>query len=78
MPYRTLDDRIDGVVITFADITVSKKLETQLREKQTALEKLIGQHNVKSENGKNDAPPKSRKPKRGSGGSPGKKPPAKT
>ena len=27
MPYRTLDDRIDGVVITFADITVAKNLE---------------------------------------------------
>ena len=30
-PYRTLDDRIDGVVITFADITASKTLETKLR-----------------------------------------------
>ncbi|MEJ0090024.1 MAG: PAS domain-containing protein [Limisphaerales bacterium] len=29
MPYRTLDDRIDGVVITFANITVSKTLETK-------------------------------------------------
>jgi two-component system CheB/CheR fusion protein len=25
MPYRTLDDRIDGLVITFTDITASKK-----------------------------------------------------
>ncbi|HUD47427.1 MAG TPA: chemotaxis protein CheB, partial [Candidatus Baltobacteraceae bacterium] len=39
MPYRTLDDRIDGVVITFADITAAKKLEAQLREKQELLEK---------------------------------------
>lgn len=31
MPYRTLDDRIDGVVITFADITVAKALEAKLR-----------------------------------------------
>ena len=31
MPYRTLDNRIDGVVITFADITVAKKLEAALR-----------------------------------------------
>ena len=31
MPYRTVDDRIDGVVITFADITVSKTLEAKLR-----------------------------------------------
>ncbi len=32
MPYRTMDNRIDGVVITFADITVAKKLEARLRE----------------------------------------------
>ena len=31
MPYRTMDDRIDGVVITFADITASKTLEARLR-----------------------------------------------
>jgi two-component system CheB/CheR fusion protein len=31
MPYRTIDNRIDGVVITFADITVAKKLEAELR-----------------------------------------------
>jgi two-component system CheB/CheR fusion protein len=31
MPYRTLDNRIDGVVITFTDITESKKLEAELR-----------------------------------------------
>jgi two-component system CheB/CheR fusion protein len=30
MPYRTLDDRIDGLVITFTDITVSKKAEETL------------------------------------------------
>ena len=36
MPYRTLDDRIDGVVITFADITTAKTLEAQLREKHAA------------------------------------------
>jgi two-component system CheB/CheR fusion protein len=34
MPYRTLDDRIDGVVITFADITAAKKLEASLRGAQ--------------------------------------------
>lgn len=31
MPYRTIDDRIDGVVITFADITAAKTLEAELR-----------------------------------------------
>ncbi|MBI5521524.1 MAG: PAS domain-containing protein [Desulfarculus sp.] len=31
MPYRTLDNVIDGVVMTFADITVAKELEAKLR-----------------------------------------------
>jgi two-component system CheB/CheR fusion protein len=31
LPYRTLENMIDGVVITFTDITVSKKLEAELR-----------------------------------------------
>jgi two-component system CheB/CheR fusion protein len=39
MPYRTMDDRIDGVVITFANITVSKTLEGKLRDKHAVLEK---------------------------------------
>ncbi|HLP02812.1 MAG TPA: chemotaxis protein CheB [Opitutaceae bacterium] len=33
MPYRTIENRIDGVVITFSDITTSKQLEAELREK---------------------------------------------
>jgi two-component system CheB/CheR fusion protein len=32
MPYRTLDDHIDGLVITFTDITESKKLEVELKK----------------------------------------------
>jgi two-component system, chemotaxis family, CheB/CheR fusion protein len=32
MPYRTLDDRIDGLVITFSDISESKKLESELKK----------------------------------------------
>ncbi|HEU4382878.1 MAG TPA: chemotaxis protein CheB [Anaeromyxobacteraceae bacterium] len=32
MPYRTMDDVIEGVVVTFNDITDSKTLETTLRE----------------------------------------------
>ncbi len=32
MPYRTLDDHIDGLVITFSDITVAKKLEIDLKK----------------------------------------------
>jgi two-component system CheB/CheR fusion protein len=46
MPYRTLDDRIDGVVITFTDITVSKTLEAQLRDKQTVLEKHVAKQSA--------------------------------
>jgi len=47
MPYRTLDDRIDGVVITFMDITTAKTLEAQLREKQAVLEKHIAQQSAR-------------------------------
>jgi chemotaxis methyl-accepting protein methylase len=32
MPYRTLENVIDGVVITFSDITTSRNLEAKLRE----------------------------------------------
>ena len=32
MPYRTMEDVIGGVVITFADITAAKTLEAELRE----------------------------------------------
>jgi two-component system CheB/CheR fusion protein len=38
MPYRTIDDRIEGVVITFADITVAKTLEAKLRSQHANLE----------------------------------------
>ena len=41
MPYRTLDDRIDGLVITFADITVAKTLEAKLRGQHAVLEKHV-------------------------------------
>jgi two-component system CheB/CheR fusion protein len=49
MPYRTLDDRIDGVVITFADITVAKTLEAKLRDKQAALENRVAGQSGKRE-----------------------------
>jgi two-component system CheB/CheR fusion protein len=41
LPYRTLEDKIDGVVITFADITLAKNLEASLRQAQSALEKRL-------------------------------------
>ncbi|HNW82692.1 MAG TPA: chemotaxis protein CheB [bacterium] len=37
MPYRTVDDRIDGLVITFADITIAKNLEFKLKKTNEAL-----------------------------------------
>jgi two-component system CheB/CheR fusion protein len=37
MPYRTMDNRIDGLVITFIDITVSKRLERDLRATEAKL-----------------------------------------
>ena len=43
MPYRTLDDRIDGVVITFADITAAKKIEANLRDNQAILERRVAE-----------------------------------
>ena len=44
LPYRTQDDRIDGVVITFSDVTKAKELESALRQAHTSLqERLAGQ-----------------------------------
>jgi two-component system CheB/CheR fusion protein len=36
MPYRTVHNMIDGVVITFSDISIAKKLEAQLRGAKSA------------------------------------------
>jgi len=47
MPYRMLDERIDGVVITFADITVAKTLEAKLRASQAGLEKRVTKQSAK-------------------------------
>ncbi len=41
LPYRTLDDKIDGVVVTFVDVTESKELEVELRKTQSVLEKIL-------------------------------------
>ena len=37
MPYRTLDDRIEGLVITFNEITIAKKLELEVKITNDAL-----------------------------------------
>jgi two-component system CheB/CheR fusion protein len=36
-PYRTVDDRIDGVVMTFIDITERRRMESALRESEERL-----------------------------------------
>ncbi|KUL22030.1 chemotaxis protein CheB [Chlorobium limicola] len=41
MPYRTQENRIDGLVITFNDISVAKKLEKNLRESEQSFLFLI-------------------------------------
>jgi len=41
MPYRTLENRIDGVVITFSNITAAKQLEAQLRQTRAGRKKRM-------------------------------------
>jgi len=41
MPYRTAEDKIDGLVITFIDITKSKQLENALVENEMMLRSFI-------------------------------------
>ena len=49
MPYHTFDNRIDGVVITFADITTAKTLEARLRGKHAGLEKRVAEQSARLE-----------------------------
>jgi chemotaxis methyl-accepting protein methylase/PAS domain-containing protein len=46
MPYRTLDDRIDGVVITFWDISVAKALEGKMQDIQDHLETRLAKQST--------------------------------
>jgi two-component system, chemotaxis family, CheB/CheR fusion protein len=39
-PYRTVEDKIDGVVITFSDVTDRHKLEEALRECERKLQRV--------------------------------------
>jgi two-component system CheB/CheR fusion protein len=41
LPYRTNDNRIDGVVLTFLDITQRRNTETQVRQSEERLRALI-------------------------------------
>ena len=47
MPYRTMDDRIDGVVITFMNITAAKTLEAKLRGQRASLERNVAQQDAR-------------------------------
>ncbi len=47
MPYRTHDNRIDGLVITFADISASTRLEIELRQAQARLQALMADPNAR-------------------------------
>lgn len=46
MPYRTQNNRIDGLVITFTDISLSKKLEAELGASQARLAALMARSNT--------------------------------
>ena len=41
MPYRTQDNRIDGLVITFSDISAQKQTQAELRRTQERLQALL-------------------------------------
>jgi two-component system CheB/CheR fusion protein len=41
MPYRTLENVIDGVVITFTDASATKKLEAMLRDQASELRQVV-------------------------------------
>ncbi len=47
MPYRTLDDRIDGVVITFSDISAATAKAAKLGDKHASLEKRFAQQTTR-------------------------------
>jgi len=55
MPYRTQDDRIDGVVITFANITGAKTLEAKLRKNQSVLEQHVTRQSTELKRSKRNA-----------------------
>ena len=42
-PYRTIDNVIEGAVMTLVDITERKRMETSLREGETRFQTLVGQ-----------------------------------
>ena len=47
MPYRTLDDRIDGIVMTFSNVTTAKNLENELKNANEALREAKKEYEIK-------------------------------
>jgi two-component system CheB/CheR fusion protein len=46
LPYRTTDNRIDGVVLTFVDVTQRKRADDVIRDAQTRLQAIVQQLQV--------------------------------
>ena len=42
-PYRTVEDKIDGVVVTFVDITERRRAADALRDRESRMQILIGE-----------------------------------
>ncbi|MBC8126513.1 MAG: PAS domain-containing protein [Gloeobacteraceae cyanobacterium ES-bin-144] len=57
MPYRTVDDRIEGVVITFWDISVAKALEGKMQDIQDGLEERLAKKTSSDNRKKKDQKP---------------------
>lgn len=57
IPYRTVENKVDGVVITFTDITTSKALEDKLRATQAGLERHIESQALALERAERDRVP---------------------
>ncbi|MEO5915455.1 MAG: chemotaxis protein CheB [Luteolibacter sp.] len=61
MPYRTLDDRIDGVVITFWDISVAKALEGKMQKIQDHLETRLAKQSTEIKKANVSTKPKAKR-----------------
>lgn len=71
MPYRTMDDRIDGVVITFLDISVAKALEVKLQDIQAGLKTRLAGQSAKLDKARGDLKAERKRTRKGDGESPG-------
>lgn len=51
-PYKTLENKIDGLIITFTDITEKRQLDNEVRLLSDALEKSIDAYDIVDETGR--------------------------